>query len=495
MYLKKALRGTVIVLIISFIATITAYLFRMVLAKNLDISQYGLFFGLLSFFSLLIMFMDFGLSTAASKFIVEFNISKSFKDIKSLLLSILFFQIVTSIIIIAIIVLCIPQLSKNFFHMLNITIYIILMCVWFFTLPIITFFNAIFQGFQKYGLFSSIELARQVLGLIITVVLLFFGYGLISPFIAYALVNIICLGIYSPMLFKIFPQFFHTKFSFNKILLWKVFKFSLLLSISTLIGVIMTQTSTMMLTYFDGLAATGIYQVAIPIAGLTVFVFSILPNIAYPIISELNFVGKSQELLDGINFLYKYMYIITIPIAIILITFSGLIITLFFDAKFISAILPLRILIVMSIFSGIIIITTTIMSAIGRPQDIAKIMVYAAILNIVLNIVFIHLWSVTGAALATLISMFVAMIIALIRLRRMLNVSFPFRDWIIITIIGIALTFLLMFLDKIILLIFWIKVPILVGICGILYIGLLFLFRIISITEITGFIKVFLHKN
>ena len=53
-YAKKAVKRTVIVFVISIIAALIAYIIRMVLARELEPAQYGLFFAVFTLFIIII---------------------------------------------------------------------------------------------------------------------------------------------------------------------------------------------------------------------------------------------------------------------------------------------------------------------------------------------------------------------------------------------------------------------------------------------------------
>jgi O-antigen/teichoic acid export membrane protein len=63
----------------------------------------------------------------------------------------------------------------------------------------------------------------------------------------------------------------------------------------------------------------------------------------------------------------------------------------------------------------------------NRPKDAFNITLIAAILNIVLDIAFIPVMGIAGAALATLIAMSVNALGALILLSRVISVKFEFK--------------------------------------------------------------------
>ena len=89
---------------------------------------------------------------------------------------------------------------------------------------------------------------------------------------------------------------------------------------------------------------------------------------------------------------------------VVLYIFSGWLITFLYSTEFLSAILPFRILLV-GIFaiSGWHILSLDL-AARGKPMLNTYIIGMSVVINIILNIIFIPKWGISGAALATTIS-------------------------------------------------------------------------------------------
>src|SRR5512141_1875806 len=99
MYLRRAIRGALLVVMFSLLASATSYLFRVLLARSLSVAEYGLLYTFISFFSIFQIFTELGFSKCVPKFIVGLNIEKQQEKIKGLLLTILGFQLAIALLI------------------------------------------------------------------------------------------------------------------------------------------------------------------------------------------------------------------------------------------------------------------------------------------------------------------------------------------------------------------------------------------------------------
>ncbi|MFA6888982.1 MAG: oligosaccharide flippase family protein, partial [Candidatus Woesearchaeota archaeon] len=185
-----------------------AYLFRRMLALQLSVSDYGLLYALIGFFSLFMLFIDLGLEPAATKSIVEFRLKNDYDSIRSLAFSVFGFQILCSFFFFIIIFIFSDFLASSYFHNPLAQEYSIIISLWFFTSPFIIFISYLLLGFQRTTWYTAVDFFRMIILFIITYSLLFFGKGIYAPLLAYAFVNIILFSIYIPYIYSLFPDFF-----------------------------------------------------------------------------------------------------------------------------------------------------------------------------------------------------------------------------------------------------------------------------------------------
>jgi len=488
MYLKKALRGTLAVMFMTVLAGIAWYLIRVTLARNLTVQEYGLFYAVLSFYSFLSLFVDVGFSQAVPKFVVDLNVKKQKIKVKSLLIHVLFFQLIMSTIIFLIIILSSSWLSANYFHQ-DVSNLLVILGLWFLLFPVASFFASLFLGFQKYGLGASIDLVKSFFILITVLSLTFLGFGVYAPILAYVFSNIILLIIYSPFIKNTFKDFFKLKIVFHKDLFFSVLKYCFYVSLSAVSWMILTQTDTLMLTYFKGAEAVGLYQVAVPLASISFYIINALSFVAFPMISELLARKKIKEIGVGLSIFYKYIFFLIFPIALVLFSFAPLAITILFGAKYLGAVIALQILAIGGIFSSIALFNGNVLSALGKAKLSAKIMGFAAITNFILNLILIPLFGIMGAAISTAVSFFLALIISTMLLKKEIKIVFPLRSWILTFILGAGITILIHFLKSTIKTNNLFEAGIILFIAGVVYVGLGILFKIIDLKEIKEMIR------
>src|SRR3989338_4882958 len=208
-YTKFAVKGVIIVSIYLLLASLLGYLIRLLLAKNLSLEEFGLFYSVFSFLGLLGIFKTLGFDRSLIKFIPEFKHEGKNDFIKSSIIYVSIIQFITNTIIIFCVYLLSNYLSVNFFHNTQASIILKLMAIAFFIDSFVFVLKFAFQGFQNMTLFSGIDFIRMALILVITFIGFKLNYHILSPVIAYIAVPLILLIIFTPILLKkVFPEFF-----------------------------------------------------------------------------------------------------------------------------------------------------------------------------------------------------------------------------------------------------------------------------------------------
>jgi len=491
-YTKFAVKGVGIVFIFSIVAAFLGYLVRLVMAKNLSVEDFGLFYSIFAFLGMLGIFKSLGFDKALIKFIPQFRHEKRDDLIKSSIIYVAAIQLITNSIIIISIYFLSNYLAISFFHNPQASIILRLMAIAFFIDSFVLILKFIFQGYNKISYFSGIDVIRMILIFIIVTIGFKNGHGILSPTFAYIVTPAILLIIFSVVFFKkTFPNFFIIKSLkgyklFKTISYYKINKYSFNVILISAGGLILGYTDIMMLTYFSGLTAVGLYSVALPTTKVLIYFAKAIAGILIPLASNLWVKGEKNLLKIGIEELYKYSIIIIVPAALTLFSFSDIIVNIFFGKDYILAANAMRILSIGMIFHIIYAINADFFSGIGHPEVNVKNIGIAATFNLIGNFLLIPLIGINGAAITTMVSYFIMMTYSISKIRKFIDVKFPVREWIKISIIGLIFIFLIDILKRIITLNVWIETGIVLMISGITYIILIFALRVVDKKELKG---------
>ena len=183
-------------------------------------------------------------------------------------------------------------------------------------------------------------------------------------------------------------------------------KFIVITSATIFSGLFFSYIDKIMLGYFVNAEFIGYYTVSFSLVGALGSLVS-FGAVLLPIFSRL---GKT-ELQKGLKKSIRIVSTLSIPLVLITILSAPLAISIIYGAEYSPSINILRALSLLLIVLPLIGIYSSYFMSIGKPRVLAKLLILATILNIVLNYVFItsllpygHLAAVYGAATATIIS-------------------------------------------------------------------------------------------
>tara|TARA_Y100000310_G_C20698261_1_gene827258 strand:+ start:3376 stop:4863 length:1488 start_codon:yes stop_codon:yes gene_type:complete len=489
-YTKVAVKGAATVFIISIFSAFFAYLVRLLLARNLSIEEFGLFYSVFSFLGLLSTFKSLGIDKSLNKFISEFKTKDQFESIKSSILFAFFVQIITNTIIIFGIYFIAAYLSVNFFKNPNAVSLLKLMAIAFYIDSFVSVLKFTFQGYKKMKYFAGIDLIRMVLLLVIIFIGFQFNLGLNSPIIAYLITPLFLIGIFGYILiFKVFPNFLKISSKFNKNLVKKLSKYGIFLMATQVGGIILGHTDILMLTYFSGLSQVALYSIALPLSKLFIYFPRAIGGIMIPLTSEMWAKDEKFKIIQGIQSLYKYSMIVIIPLVLVTISYSSFIIEILYGSQYVLAANTLKILVIGMIFAALLSINIKFFAGIGKPAITSLLIYVGAIFNLIVNIILIPKIGIIGAAISTSISYIMMMMISMIKLKKYIEIKYPLLIWIKTIIASLIFFSIIAFLKINLTLNIWIESGLILFISGIIYIILLFLFKIINLVEIQTILK------
>jgi len=487
-YTKKAIKGATSIFLAGIVSAGLAYLIRIIMARNLIPADYGLFYSMLTFILFFSVFRDAGLNTALTKYIAEYETKKDYSKIKTLILSSLISQLILSLILFSILVLISGFLSTYYFKTEISASLFRLLSLYIFPSVLISIILSILSGFQSMGTFSIMEPLRNATTLILMAILFKLGQGLNSPIIAY-LIGSILSGVIMGAILKKYS--FIMRFKLKN--LWKttkqLFNFGIPVMFTGIGHMAIAYIDILILTYFASLEAVGVYNIILPTAIMFLFFSRSISTVIFPMISELWIKKDKKRVIDGIKMIYKYTFIFTIPLLLTIFVFSGLFLKTFFGEEYAWGILAFRILLIGVLFYMIAEINNAIISGIGRPKEVTKIIFIIAGVNIFLNILLIPTFKLTGAAFATSFSYFIALVLSMRKINKMMKVLIPWNKWIKTFISGVFFVGSIYLIKGVLTLTPLYESLLSLIFALMIYILMVFILKIINIKEIKGIIK------
>jgi len=247
------------------------------------------------------------------------------------------------------------------------------------------FYFRVFRQIKKYSYFTLFETFGKLFLILILVKL---GYGLLGIIVATLFVQssilLISLMIMISQIGFIIPRFTHIK---------EYLQFSLPLTPSSLVRWITESSDRFLVNYFLGLGSAGVYSAAYSIGTLIQLLVSPLQIILLPELSKLFDENKLDQVRIYLSNSLRYFLLITIPAVFGLSALAKPLLGIFTTQDF-------------QIF-------VNIMFLVKETKSTTYINIIAAVSNVLLNLLLIPSIGFIGAALSTLISYFLMIVLCI----------------------------------------------------------------------------------
>ena len=223
--------------------------------------------------------------------------------------------------------------------------------------------------------------------------------------------------------------------------------FGLTMVFVLLTATLITYTDRLLLGYFLKEGANSqiaIYSIATGLAGLVGLFAASIMAIFFPVISELHGKGDKAKMNGACSTALRWILFFSLPIAAFLVAFSGPMLHLLYGASYEPGALVLAFFSIGILISLLGTAQRTALAGMRQLQVERNVAILAFIVNLALNVLFIPLWGINGAALASAISLAGMAILNQHYASKLMGFSFPLSAWKNIAAGAISLVVLLL---------------------------------------------------
>ncbi|MCQ2973122.1 MAG: flippase [archaeon] len=388
----KTMFGNMSWLMVSTIlASVFGFVWTIVLARHLGVTDYGVFGFAISITSLLGVFNDFGVGTQIIRAIAcDKNVTDKYLG-KAFSLRFVFAVIYYTVIFI---VLTILKSSPQ-------TILITLL----FALEVViksfsSLCNSTFDAHEKNKYHAYAEISLNLCTLVFILVAVFFKLGLLGVAFAYIFANICSLSFnFFNIRRSIIKPKLHFDFKFWKqLLIWGI-PFAL----TSIFYTIYYQIDIVMLTKMVGSYTTGLYNASYKLINVLTSFYGIYSVVIFPVMSKF-FHSEKNLLKLSYEKSIKYLLLFSLPAAFGMSFYATDIINFIYGSQYAGADVILQILVWTVVLIFVNGATANLLNASHQEISVTRIYLLAAIFNAVLNLFLIPSCSYVGASSATVLS-------------------------------------------------------------------------------------------
>jgi O-antigen/teichoic acid export membrane protein len=366
------------------------FLIFILVARILTPYDFGIYNYLLTIIFFLIMFGDFGISTATSKYVAEYNITD-----KGKLRSVLFNSgiiILSLTIIISLITIFFgkPYLDDKY-------TYVLYLLPLIFLIPITALYDGIYKGLKKFKRLSIISLSTGLFSLSFIYIIIK-QYGIIGALVSQSL-------FYFVLFLALALGYRDFNFKLNKKIIRSISYYSLIIGISSLGFFLYTRIGVLILGHYGYIVEIGYYEIINKIFLLIAAPFTILGQVISPDITE--YTSKKNYKKVKIKFV-KYLsasiflgIVLSLLIYFTLPSIMAIFLPEYLNPSFLKMLIPLLFILPLTATSGLLSHGFIVSTGLAK---YSLLTIPFGILNLILSLIFIVNFGYIGVIYATVIS-------------------------------------------------------------------------------------------
>lgn len=390
-------------LLIQIIGIASSFLLLVILAQLLGVKDYGNYIYVITWINILVLIAKFGLDFLLVRYVAAYQGEKKWGYLKGVIFWSFRSSLLISLFLGSGLVVFVWCFADHIDAILVELFYVAVLLI-----PLISsseLILAVLRGLHYIVLYQIIGYVLRYTFLLGIVIFIF--YFLESPLSSFL---VICLNVVISLfililsivlLIRYLPRSVKSTPAILNITEWKIAVLPFFFIDS--MWLIVNRTDTVMLGMMLTTKEAGIYASASNISTLVVFGLHAFNTFMAPTISKLYTTGEKQELQQLIT-LAAWGSLGFATMAILFLAGMGKFILSLFGEDFVAGYMPL----VTLLLSQMVIATTglagMLMVMTGKQKIFAKIMGLSAVANVILNYILIPLLGMTGAAIATGIS-------------------------------------------------------------------------------------------
>jgi O-antigen/teichoic acid export membrane protein len=366
------------------------FLIFILCAKLLTPYDFGIYNYILAVVFFLIIFGDFGISTATSKYVAEYNAMDKKK------LKLIPFNSLIIIVGLGFVVTLLAILFGEF-YLKEKFIYVLYVLPMLFLAPISSLYDGIYRGLKRFKELAVISVSVGFISLGF-VYYLVSTHGLIGALISQSLFYFILVLI-------LFVRYGSIKFEIDKKLMKTIFNYSLVIGVASISYFLYSRVDILVLEYFGYVKEIGYYELINRGFELMFLPFALLAQVIAPNITNYFANKKYSKIRKKLIFFMKIIIPLSILIALLFYLMFPQIIRIFLSQYYVTemiiSITILSFLIPTKIWG--VFQTQSFIVATGFAKIIAITTLIGGILNVIFNIIAINLFGFIGVFWVTLL--------------------------------------------------------------------------------------------
>lgn len=358
---------------------------------------------------LMVAFADFGISTATSKYVAQYNTISKEKVGRVLFNSGLIILLLSSIVIILLAIFA-QKIFPEYYT------YLYYALPFIFIYPLTSLLDGIYRGLKRFKILAIVSICTGVLGIMSSY---FFvtTYGLVGAI----LTQVIFFSIYALILLVLHKGY---EFKYDSKVVKDILSYSIYFGIATLGYFLFSKVNILILGSYNLLEEIAVYELLNKIFAVYLIPFTVLGQVLVPNVVEMFSLKKYES----VRQLFRRSLIYFLGIAVLFIPigifFTKVVVSILFPeySNDILMVLLLPVALTSAKAIPVLVINTGLITSTGHAKYMAVENVVVGVLNVLINIFVIKIYGYVGVVWVTLILQSISFVVLYIvyykRLRR-----------------------------------------------------------------------------
>ncbi len=356
--------------------------------------------------STFLLFQDWGIGSAMTRFCAKCRSEKRESDLPKIIVAGMTFEVATGLFLMVISLLMASFVATAVFGKPASSFLIALISVTILSAAFSSAAQSVFVGFEQMKLTSYTMICQAIVQSILSALLVYLGYGALGATLGYTLGSVISSVTAGFLLYFVIFRKLGSKFAFKSDLLQQLkpmLKYGVPLAIAAITAGILTQFYYFLMAVFCSTSIIGNYGIATNFTVLPTFFTIPIATVMFPIFSKIN-PEKERKLLKTVfASSAKYAAFLLIPATLAIIVLAKPIIGTLFGNKYSYAPPLLALSVVtylLSVFGNISI--NSLIPAVGETKFYMKLNLLTISIGIPLAVILIPTLGIIGLLLSAI---------------------------------------------------------------------------------------------
>jgi O-antigen/teichoic acid export membrane protein len=380
------------------------FLTRFFYTGVLSIDDVGKIYAMISFFTILISFTNFGVAQSLKFFIPKALVSNNYNKIKLLISHSLLFQFSLMLFISFLLLFNIDFILSWYFDDLELKSIFLVFLLYYCLIMMYYSLETSFIAYGKSHIFQTVYLIKLAS-------ILFFSFGfwyidLENLVLWFSIAWLISASISMTLFYILFFKKINLKINplkVNMYLFKKQMGYSFYIFITSLSFLALGQADIVIITILFSFDEVAIYSNVLALLNLLTGFFTIFSMILNPVFAEEYEKRNVAYLSDIINFFYRVILFLVIPCFFVVFFLSGKLLLYIYGVEYLSGKVLLEFFALFAFLKIVFWYNIGFINSIGEAKKISMLVFFVAVVNIVLSIIFAKYFGLLGIAIVTIL--------------------------------------------------------------------------------------------